>query len=218
MKRGILLFLLFATVSGLSAQSTGKYQIKFLEINKENSDYGVALLDDNKLIYTSASEKPKSSKRNYNPRKTLFVGDINSEGEIVNPTRVVKKLDLKFNQVGVAFTLDKKTVYLSRNLYDKKKSKQKSDKNQRLVLYKASVDADGYFRNIEELPFNKGEVSSGYPVLNKNNTKLYFVSDRMPSMGGTDIFVVDIRKDGSYGKPRNLGKNVNTAGNETTHS
>ena len=216
MKKGILLFLLLATVSGLSAQSTGKYQIKFLEINKENSDYGVALLDDNKLIYTSASEKPKSSKRNYNPRKTLFVGDINSEGEIVNPTKVIKKLDLKFNQVGVAYTLDKKTVYLSRNLYDKKKSKQKSDKNQRLVLYKASVDADGYFRNIEELPFNKGEVSSGYPVLNKSNTKLYFVSDRMPSMGGTDIFVVDVRKDGTYGKPRNLGKNVNTAGNETT--
>jgi len=216
MKKGILLFLLLATVSSLSAQSTGKYQIKFLEINKENSDYGVALLDDNKLIFTSASEKPKSSKRNYNPRKTLFVGDINADGEVVNPTRIVKKIDAKFNQVGAAYTSDKKTVYLSRNLYDKKKSKQKSDKNQRLVLYKASVDADGYFRNIEELPFNKGEVSSGYPVLNKANTKLYFVSDRMPSMGGTDIFVVDIRKDGTYGKPRNLGNNVNTAGNETT--
>jgi outer membrane protein OmpA-like peptidoglycan-associated protein len=32
----------------------------------------------------------------------------------------------------------------------------------------------------------------------------------------TDIFVVDIKKDGTYGKPRNLGKNVNTAGIETT--
>ena len=216
MKKGILLLLLLATVSGLSAQSTEKYQIKFLEINKENSDYGVALLDDNKLIFTSASEKPKSSKRNYNPRKTLFVGEINSDGEVVNPKRVIKKIDSKFNQMGVAYTSDRKTVYLSRNLYDKKKSKQKSDKNKRFVLYTASVDADGYFRNIEELPFNKAEVSSGYPVLNKNNTKLYFVSDRMPSMGGTDIFVVDIRKDGTYGKPRNLGKNVNTAGNETT--
>ena len=217
MKKGILLLLLlFATVCSISGQSSDKYQIKFLEINKENSDYGVALLDDNKLIYTSASEKPKSSKRNYNPRKTLFVGEINSKGEVVNPKRVIKKIDNKFNQMGAAYTSDKKTVYLSRNLYDKKKSKQRSDKNQRFVLYKADVDKNGYFRNIEELPFNKADVSNGYPVLNKNNTKLYFVSDRMPSMGGTDIFVVDIRKDGTYGKPRNLGKNVNTAGNETT--
>ena len=216
MKKGILLFLLLIAVPRLSAQTTEKYQIKFLEINKENSDYGVALLDDNKLIYTSASEKPKSKKRNYNPRKTLFVGEINSSGEVVNPTRIVKKVDLKFNQLGAAYTSDKKTVYLSRNLYDKKKSRQKSDKNKRLVLYKASVDDNGYFRNIEELPFNKPGVTSGYPVLNKENTKLYFVSDRMPSMGKTDIFVVDIRKDGTFGKPRNLGKNVNTAGSETT--
>jgi len=216
MKKGILLLLLLTIVLRLSAQSTEKYQIKFLEINKENSDYGVALLDDNKLIFTSASEKPKSTKRNYNPRKTLFVGEINSNGEIVNPTRIVKKIDLKFNQLGVAYTSDKKTVYLSRNLYDKKKSKQRSDKNKRLVLYKASVDAQGYFRNIKELPFNIKGVSTGYPVLNKDNTKLYFASDRLPSMGMTDIFVVDIRKDGTYGKPRNLGKNVNTAGNETT--
>ena len=216
MKKGILLFLLLTAVTSLSAQVTEKYQIKFLEINKENSDYGVALLDDNKLIYTSASENPKSKKRNYNPRKTLFVGEINSNGEVVNPTRIVKKVDLKFNQLGAAYTSDKKTVYLSRNLYDKKKSKQKSDKNKRLVLYKASVDANGYFKNIEELPFNKKGVSSGYPVLNKENTKLYFVSNRMPSMGQTDIFVVDIKKDGTYGKPRNLGKNVNTAGIETT--
>jgi len=216
MKKGILLFLLLVAVSRLSGQSTEKYQIKFLEINKANSDYGVALLDDNKLIYTSASEKPKSKKRNYNPRKTLFVGEINSSGEVVNPTKIVKKVDLKFNQLGAAYTSDRKTVYLSRNLYDKKKSRQKSDKNKRLVLYKASVDQNGYFRNIEELPFNKPGVTSGYPVLNKENTKLYFVSDRMPSMGKTDIFVVDIKKDGTFGKPRNLGKNVNTAGNETT--
>lgn len=216
MKKGILLLLFLSSVFSLSAQTTGKYQIKFLEINKENSDYGVAFLDDNKLIFTSASEKQKSSKRNFNPRKTLFVGEINSDGEIVNPTRVIKKIDAKFNQMGAAYTSDKKTVYLSRNLYDKKKSKQKSDKNKRMVLYKASVDAGGYFRNIEELSFNKEGVTSGYPVLNKDNTKLYFVSDRLPSMGGNDIFVVDIKKDGTFGKPRNLGKNVNTSGNETT--
>ena len=216
MKKSIFLILFLSAVLSISAQSTGKYQIKFLEINKKNSDYAVGLLDDNKLIYTSASEKPKSSKRNYNPRKTLYIGEINSDGEIVNATRAIKKIDSRFNQLGVAYSKDKKTVYLSRNIYDKKKSRQKSEKNKRLVLYKASVDADGYFRNITELPFNMDGISSGYPVLNKDNTKLYFVSDRLPSMGGTDIFVVDIKKDGTYGKPRNLGNNVNTSGKETT--
>ena len=52
----------------------GKYQIKFLEVNKKNSDYGVAILDENKLIFTSADHKVTSAKKNYNPRKDLFVG------------------------------------------------------------------------------------------------------------------------------------------------
>ena len=57
MKKGIVLVLFLMSCFYISAQSTGKYQIKFLEVNKENSDYGVAILDDNKLIFTSALEK-----------------------------------------------------------------------------------------------------------------------------------------------------------------
>ena len=51
-------------------------------------------------------------------------------------------------------------------------------------------------------------------MLSHDDSKLYFVSDRLPSKGNTDIFVVDIKKDGSFSKPRNLGSFVNTEGNE----
>ena len=215
MRKSILLFLLFAGGLYASAQSTGKYQIKFLEINKQNSDYGIAILDNNKLIFTSAYEKVKS-KRSYNPRKDLYVGDIGFNGEVTNIKPIVNKKDKKFNQTGAAYTSDGKTVYFSRSLYVNKKRKQKLPKNKRLEIYKASVKSDGSWSDIEKLPFNANEYSTGYPVLNKENTKLYFVSDRLPSLGGTDIFVVNISKEGNYGHPRNLGKNVNTSGNETT--
>lgn len=194
----------------------GKYQIKFLEVNKKNSDYGVAILDENKLIFTSADHKVTSAKKNYNPRKDLFVGDIDFDGEIKNVKRVSKEINKNFNQTGVAYTKDKKTVYFSRNKYWKKLKKQNLPKNKRLTLYKADVDQDGNWSNIEKLPFNKNKNSTGYPMLNADNSKLYFVSDRLPSKGNTDIFVVDILADGNYSKPRNLGINVNTKGNETT--
>lgn len=215
MKKGILLLLMFASVFYASAQTSGKYQIKFLEINKQNSDYGVAILDDNKLVFTSAYEKAKS-KRSYNPRKDLYVGDISSDGEITNIKPIVKNKDSKFNQTGATYSSDGKTVYFSKSLYNNKRRKQKLPKNKRLDMYKASVKADGSWTAAEKLPFNADHYSTGYPVLNQKNTKLYFVSDRLPSSGGTDIFVVNISKDGTYGKPRNLGKHVNTPGNETT--
>ncbi|MCD6542911.1 MAG: OmpA family protein [Flavobacteriaceae bacterium] len=185
-------------------------------MNKNNSDYGVAILDENKLIFTSADELEKGSKKNYNPRKELFIGDIDHDGEILNIERVTKKENNKFNTTGIAYTSDFKTVYFSRNKYLRKRSKQKLTKNQRLELYKADVDSEGNWINIQLLPFNKEKISTGHPVLSKDNKKLYFVSDRLPSQGKTDIFYVDILGNGKYGVPQNLGQNVNTSGTETT--
>ena len=67
-------------------------------------------------------------------------------------------------------------------------------------------------RYVKKVPFNKKKCSTGYPVLSPDDSKLYFVSDRLPSKGGTDIFVVDILEEGNYSKPRNLGSFVNTSG------
>jgi outer membrane protein OmpA-like peptidoglycan-associated protein len=215
MKKGIIFILLLGFFYG-SAQSTGNYKIKFLEINKNNSDHGVAILDNNKLIFTSADKELKSSRRNYNPRKNLFIGDIDFDGEIINIKPVINKNSSGYNETGVSFTNNNKTVYFSRNKYVNKRSKQKLAKNQRLELFKANVNEDGSWSNIKKLPFNKKSYSSGYPVLSSDNSKLYFVSDRLPSEGKMDIFVVDILKNGKFSKPRNLGKNVNTSGNEIT--
>ncbi len=145
-----------------------------------------------------------------------FVGDIDFDGEIKNVKRVTKELNKNFNQTGVTYSKDRKTVYFSRNKYWKRLKKQNLPKNKRLTLYKADVEADGSWTNIEKLPFNKNKSTSGYPVLNADDSKLYFVSDRLPSKGKTDVFVVDILGNGNYSKPRNLGINVNTSGNETT--
>lgn len=216
MKKGIVLVFVLMGVFYGSSQSTGKYQIKFLEVNKDNSDYGVAILDDNKLIFTSALEKANGNNKNYNPRKELYVGDINFDGEITNVKPIMPNADDSFNKTGASYSLDEKTVYFSTNKYIKKLSKQNLPKNQRLELFKASVDQNGKWINIKKLSFNDEKYSTGYPVLNKDNTKLYFVSDRLPSEGKTDIFVVDIFDDGSYSSPKNLGKNVNTNGTETT--
>ena len=117
MKRGFILIFLIACFLQVSGQSTAKYQIKFLEVNKNNSDYGVAILDENKLIFTSADHKVTSAKKNYNPRKDLFVGDIDFDGEIKNVKRVTKELNKNFNQTGVTYSKDRKTVYFSRNKY-----------------------------------------------------------------------------------------------------
>lgn len=54
----------------------------------------------------------------------------------------------------------------------------------------------------------------GMPCLSPDNRELYFVSDRDGGYGGLDIWVSKF-ENGLWQAPRNLGPDINTAGNET---
>ncbi len=55
----------------------------------------------------------------------------------------------------------------------------------------------------------------GHPALNKEETKLYFVSNMQGGIGGKDIYVVDYdKKTKKMGTPRNLGGEINTSSDE----
>lgn len=52
------------------------------------------------------------------------------------------------------------------------------------------------------------------PSLSSNGKWLFFASDRPGGLGGNDIWVSGRQKDGSWGKPFNLGAPINTSGND----
>lgn len=114
----------------------------------------------------------------------------------------------------ISYTKDQKTVFFSANRKLKVKKGDQRDKSVKrsvqLHLFKADVKENGEWVNLEMLPFNSTKHSTGHPALNEDDTKLYFVSDGPESMGKTDIFVVDLLKDGAYGEPENLGPEINS--------
>jgi len=114
----------------------------------------------------------------------------------------------------ISYTKDQKTVYFSANRKIKIKKGNADDikikKSVQLQMFKANVQENGKWVNLEMLPFNGSNFSTGHPALNQDDTKLYFVSDGPESTGKTDIFVVDLLIDGTYGKPANLGSKINS--------
>ncbi len=52
------------------------------------------------------------------------------------------------------------------------------------------------------------------PSFSSDGKSLYFVSSRPGGYGETDIYVSTLKQDGSWSAPKNLGKNINTPGNE----
>lgn len=51
-----------------------------------------------------------------------------------------------------------------------------------------------------------------FPFIHSDNMTLYFSSDGHPGMGKSDLFMTQLKPDGSWEKPKNLGYPINTTG------
>ncbi|MGS0524655.1 TolB family protein [Zobellia nedashkovskayae] len=92
----------------------------------------------------------------------------------------------------------------------------KRDKNgvSRLKIYRAFKKGDSWSEP-EDLPFNNTNYSVAHPSLSSDGTKLYFASDMPGGKGASDIYVVTVLSDGTFGDPVNMGALVNTEEKET---
>ncbi|PIE49462.1 MAG: hypothetical protein CSA39_02490 [Flavobacteriales bacterium] len=187
-----------------------KYLIKYLDINTSQPDYAVTF-NNGKVVFKQPNVKKLSSNPKIYAQSNLFIGDTGEQGIIENAIETTGISTRKITKTGAAFTADGKTVYFSAKKY--RKRPRRRDKEQ---LFKATIDDKGNWINIEELPITGKDFASGEPSLNADETKLYFTSDRPESLGATDIFVVDINADGTFGTPKKLGNNINTSGYEVT--
>jgi outer membrane protein OmpA-like peptidoglycan-associated protein len=121
-------------------------------------------------------------------------------------------LNSKYHEGPTAFFKDGSKVVFTRNNFSNGKTQRSSDGVNKLKLYTAEAAKDGW-KNIKELPFNSNEYSTGHPALSPDEKLLFFASDMPGGFGGTDIYVS--RFDGNtFSAPINLGKDVNTKGNE----
>ena len=63
-------------------------------------------------------------------------------------------------------------------------------------------------------PFeHNGKFNTGHPTFSPDGTRMYFASDRDGGFGGMDLWYSDLI-NGSWSEPVNMGRDVNTPGNE----
>ena len=213
MKNYILSVILACAAFTAKAQtSSGVHHIKYLEINTANSDYSVDFIDDDKIIFAASTTDRVLRSSKFQAHLDLFEGEVNEEGQILNKVRTKGIATKKIVKTGAAFSNDRKTVYFTAKKYTKRKPKKLIPSE----LFKAEIDSEGYWINTTKVSINQKGYTIENPSLNKEETKLYFSANLPGTLGGKDIFVVDISADGTLGKPRNLGNKVNTSKDEIT--
>ena len=194
-----------------------KYIVELTKINTQQSDFSSAFFGEDKLVFSSTYQA--SGQRDYDwtgePFLDLYIADIGDEGQLENTQKIEGDINTAFHESSAVFTKDLKTVYFTRNNYKNGKKRTDRKNTVRLKLLTASVDEDGNWSDVEELTFNNDNYSVAHPALSLDGKKLYFASDMPGTTGESDLWYVDIYKDGSYGDPINLGQKVNTEGRES---
>jgi outer membrane protein OmpA-like peptidoglycan-associated protein/tetratricopeptide (TPR) repeat protein len=192
---------------------------KLLDINDDKyGSFGAVLTDDNTVYFTSARNTARKTYGwNEQPYLDIYQSTYNENGTFSEPVPV-SDLNTKWHDGPVAVTADGSTMYFaSESFQEKKQFERDRDNNLKLgqVFLYRSKKQDGKWSEPEMLPFNDKRWSTGNPSISRDGKTLYFASDREGTMGGNDIWKVEVMADNQYGEPVNLGPKVNTEGRES---
>ncbi|MBA5793277.1 OmpA family protein [Flavobacterium sp. xlx-214] len=196
--------------------NSGRYdQLSNLAINTPMADYG-SYVHNNQLYFTSARDTGSLSKKEHTwtgeAFTSLYTANV-SNNQASGVKRIKGRVKSMYNEASAVVTKDGQTMYFTRNNYNNKTRKFDSDGNTKLKIYRAE-NVDGKWSNVTELPFNSNEFNTSHPALSKDETMLYFSSDRAGGYGSTDLWSVTVNEK-SYGSPKNLGPQINTEARET---
>jgi outer membrane protein OmpA-like peptidoglycan-associated protein len=197
-------------------QNSGRYTINNLKINSPYSDYG-STVQNNTLVFASSRDTGSVFQRKHKWTNESFTCLYSSKIETDNcldAQKFAAEINSKFHESSAVFTKDGQTMYFTRNNFNKGKKGKDANRMTLLKIYRAQL-VNGSWKNVTELPFNSNEFNTAHPALNANENSLYFASDRPGGFGKSDLWQVEIKSDGSFGEPINLGNSINTEGRET---
>lgn len=185
-----------------------------LGINTPYSDFGTAEQDGG-IVFASSRGDGKLYEWNNQPYLDLYSSQPDENGFFKESSELSSKINTKFHESIATFTQDEQLMFFTRNNYFKRRAGKDDLGINRLQLFRAIKNSDGEWDDIAPVHFNSSEYSVAHPSLNKEGNRLYFASDMPGTKGASDIYVVDVYKDGSLGTPKNLGSSVNTEGQES---
>lgn len=200
----------------LPEEKPASFIIDILNINSKYSDYAPSFYQG-ELVFASSRNKNNFStilhEWNNQPFLDLYATNTRQTDE-QSVIKLKGDINTKFHESSATFSKDRKIVYFTRNNYSKRKSKTNEKGTVLLKIYRARYN-NGKWGSVEELPFNSDEYSIAHPALSPDEKFLYFASDMPGSSGKSDLYVVEIKEDGGFKTPRNLGDQINTPGRET---
>ena len=204
-----------------------------LSINTENSDFGAYAVrnDSTDSYYTLFTSANKSSLKEIKKSKfvkpdqptfDIFITQLNYPSlEVSSPVSLSGQLSNEYQEGPAIVTKDQKTIYFTR-------SNNVEAKDDALYLSLYSVTKGMIDKQDSIIPFsiNDDHYSVMHPTISNDGRKIFFSSNMPGGYGGLDLYYCEIlgvqvekvngnsKKVNKLSDPINLGKSINTEGNE----
>lgn len=189
------------TTSDLAFQNLKK-------INTEGAEFAPVVVNG-ELVFT-ASRKEKIYSNNL-PFLGIYKAKISEDLSTIGDVTLFsdKIFDPERNEGTPAFSPDGKTVVFARSNSGKRK-----DLSPDVDLYISRKLPTGEWTEPRYVSASDSASWDGCPAFSRNGNTLYFASNRPGGAGGIDIYSVNMDASGRFGNPKNMGKVINTPGDE----
>ncbi|MEP2059612.1 MAG: OmpA family protein [Maribacter litoralis] len=198
-------------------ENSGRYNLGSFEYNSPYSEFAPSFYKEG-LIFSSDRDTGNFARyrHTWNAKDFLDLYEVNADSSsIENVKKLGENVNTRYHESTSVVTKDGKTMYFTRNNSEKRKTVKDDKGIVRLKILRAQMNEEGIWGEIEELPFNSDSYSVANPALSPDEKTLYFASDMPGTLGASDLFMVSINQDGTFGTPKNLGPNINTEARET---
>jgi outer membrane protein OmpA-like peptidoglycan-associated protein/tetratricopeptide (TPR) repeat protein len=184
------------------AMTPGKVDKFSKKVNSKFNESTPVFTKDAKTMYFTRNNYLEG-KKGKDAKNSTLVKIYKATKENENWSKITE-LPFNSDQYSVAhptLSADEKTMYFASDMPG---TKGQSD------LFKVKINDDGSFGTPENLgsPINT-EGRETFPLITDEN-ELYFASDGHPGLGGLDVFVSKLNKDGNTGEIQNLGDGINS--------
>lgn len=197
--------------------NSGRYKLAPFEFNSPYSDFAPSFYKAG-LIFSSDRDTGNFARyrHTWNAKDFLDLYEVNADSSSLNAVRKLDEtINTRLHESTSTVTKDGQTLYFTRNNFVEGKYIKDDKGIIRLKIFRAQLLEDGTWGEVEELPFNSDAYSVANPALSPDEKTLYFASDMPGTLGESDLFMVTINQDRTFGPPQNLGPNINTEARET---
>lgn len=180
--------------------------------NSKQSDFSPAYAssDYGTVFFTSSREGASGGKANNitgQPSADIYVSKFERKGTWTAPAPLGSNVNSEGEEGFPCLSKDFKTLYFT-------SCKVVKNKNEGCQIYSADLIGEEVGKS-NPLKIADDSVVVAHPAISEDNLTLYFTSDLAGGQGGKDIWKVSRASVGDeWGKPVNLGSQINTKYNE----